>query len=268
MPSRSPLPRYLPALIAAALFIPVPQLLEADPAPRESDIARQLADLAAHFTWTPLERQAPVVQVTITGDPGGDWFLTPRSGGEVELSSGRAPHPGFTCELNAATLGQLYRGELSGMTAAGKGTGEEVSPLEILPGSAVPENAPRSTLGPVFHFLTHFWNNDDPERIVLGRDHARPLSGASLVGLYYHPGFRSAWYAVRGKESLNGEGDSSPYPQAYVVIRGRARILIDRRTVEVPAGQSIYVPPGAKHAVRSQDGSEVELLWLAWGEGA
>ena len=258
--------RSLPVLLAAWLCAPT--RLPAGEVPQESDVARQLGELAAHFSWAPLEKQAPVVQLTITGDPGGEWFLTPRAGGEVELSAGRAKQPGFTCELSAATLGQLYRGELSGMTAAGKGTGDEVSPLEILPGSTVPENAPRSTLGPVFHFLTHFWNAGEPERIVLGREHARTLSGASLVGLYYHPGFRSAWYAVRGKESLNGEGDSSPYPQAYVILRGRARVLIGRQAVEVPAGESIYIPPGAKHAVRSQDGGEVELLWLAWGEGA
>jgi mannose-6-phosphate isomerase-like protein (cupin superfamily) len=234
----------------------------------ESDLGRELAELAAHFTWAPLEHQAPVVQITVTGDPGGEWFVTPRSGGEVELKSGRAPDPGFSCELDAATLDRLYRGELSGMTAAGKGSGDEKSPLEVLPGSAIKENAPRTSLGPVFHFLTHFWNRSDPETIALGRDHARPLSGVSLVGLYYYPGFRSAWYAVKGKESLNGDGDSSPYPQAYVVIRGKARIQIDRRAVEVPAGESIYIPPGAKHAVQSQDGAEVEVLWLAWGDGA
>ncbi|HWN80822.1 MAG TPA: cupin domain-containing protein [Candidatus Udaeobacter sp.] len=254
------------ALLIAGLWL-VPAPLRADD-PKESAVPRQLTELAAHFTWTPLERQAPVVQITITGDPGGEWFVTPRSDGDVELSAGKAPNPGFTCELDAVTLGRLYRGELSGMTAAGKGTGDESSPLEILPGSSVKENAQRASLAPVFHFLTHFWNAGDPERIVLGREHARPMSGASLVGLYYHPGFRSAWYAVRGQESLNGEGDSSPYPQAYVILRGRARIVIDRRPVEVPAGESIYVPPGAKHAVRSQDGGEVELLWLAWGEGA
>ncbi len=154
------------------------------------------------------------------------------------------------------------------MTAAGKATGDERSPLEILPGSAVPEDAPRARLAPVFHFLTHFWQRTDPERIALGREHARPLSGAHIVGLYYHPGFRSAWYSVKAKDALNGKGDASPYPQAYVILRGLARVRMGQRAEEVPAGQSIYIPPGTMHAVESRDGQEVELLWLAWGDGA
>jgi mannose-6-phosphate isomerase-like protein (cupin superfamily) len=232
------------------------------------DLHGQLAELARQFSWVPLEHEAPVVGITITGDPGGDWHLVPGGGGDVELRVGSAADPGFVCELDAATLGRLYRGELSGMTAAAKATGEEASPLEILPGSTVPEDAPRSSLGPVFHFTNHFWNRGDPEITSLGRDRSRVLSGAGIVGLFYHPGFRSAWYSVTAEESLNGEGDASPYPQAYVVVRGKARLRYGHRWVDVGEGQVVYIPPGMIHALRSQDGSAVELLWLAWGEGA
>lgn len=233
------------------------------------DLHEQLAELARQFSWMPLEDdEAPVVGLTITGDPGGDWHLVPSGGGDVELKVGPALDPGFTCELSAETLGRLDRGELSGMTAAAKATGEEASPLEILPGSTVPEDAPRSSLGPVFHFITHFFCPGDPEIITLGRDRSRVLSGASIVGLFYHPGFRSAWYSVSGEESLNGEGDASPYPQAYVVVRGKARLRYGHRWVQVGEGQVVYVPPGMIHALRSQDGEAVELLWLAWGDGA
>ncbi len=233
----------------------------------DADLQGELADLASRFSWAPIDKP-PIVQITITGDPGGDWFIVAGPGGDVELRSGRAQQPGFTCELDAETLGRLHRGEISGMTAAGKSVGEESSPLEILPGSSVGEDAPRTSLGPVFHFIAHFWNRSDPEIIPLGREHARLLSGAQIVGLFYHPGFRSAWYSVNRSESLNGEGDASPYPQAYVVVQGRARMRFGQRWIEVPAGQAIYVPPGVMHAIRSQDGAPVELLWLAWGDGA
>jgi mannose-6-phosphate isomerase-like protein (cupin superfamily) len=234
----------------------------------DSDLHGQLAELAARFSWAPVERQAPVVGITVTGDPGGDWHLVPRAGGDVELRGGPAAAAGFTCELDAETVGRLYRGEISGMTAAGKATGEEASPLEILPGSAVPEDAPRSSLGPVFHFIAHFWNRGEPEIISMSGDHSRVLAGANIVGLFYHPGFRSAWYSVSGEESLNKEGDASPYPQAYVVVRGQARVRYGHRWVEVAEGEAIYIPPGTIHAVRSRDSAAVEVLWLAWGEGA
>ena len=258
---RSPL-RFACFVVAALLALGCVSPARAD------DLHSQLAELAARFTWAPLERGAPIVQITVTGDPGGDWHLVPGAGGDVDLKPGKATNPGFTAELDAETLGRLYRGEISGMTAAGKATGDERSPLEILPGSAVPEDAPRARLAPVFHFLTHYWQRTDPERITFGREHARPLSGAHIVGLYYHPGFRSAWYSVKAKESLNLKGDASPYPQAYVILRGLARVRMGQRAEEVPAGQSIYIPPGTMHAVESRDGGEVELLWLAWGDGA
>lgn len=236
-------------------------------ATEDADLHGRLAELASRFSWTPIENP-PVVQITITGDPGGDWHVQPRGGGDVELRTGRAETAGFTCELDAETLRKLYSGEMSGMTAAGKSLGDEESPLEILPGTLVGEDAPRSSLGPVFHFISHFWNRADPEIIALNREQGRLLSGAQIVGLFYHPGFRSAWYSVKGKESLNEGGDSSPYPQAYVVTRGHARLRLGQRWIEVQAGQAVYVPPGTTHAIRSQDGSEVELLWFAWGEGA
>ncbi|MGD8395571.1 MAG: cupin domain-containing protein, partial [Candidatus Eiseniibacteriota bacterium] len=176
--------------------------------------------------------------------------------------------PGFGCELDLETLGRLYRGEMTGITAAGKDDAATESPLEILPGSAVPEDAPRATLAPVFHFLTHFFDRARPERIRLERDAARTLHGAHMVGLYYHPGFRSAWYSIRGDEVLGGDGDTTGYPQAFVVMRGRARLRYGYQWLDVEEGETVYIPPGVLHAVGSRDGGEVELLWLAWGDGA
>ncbi len=43
---------------------------------------------------------------------------------------------------------------------------------------------------------------------------------------------------------------------------------IDHRCIDVAAGETIYVPPGTLHAIQSRDGGEVEIVWLAWGEGA
>jgi mannose-6-phosphate isomerase-like protein (cupin superfamily) len=227
-----------------------------------------LLELAERFSWVPIESQATTVQIELTGDPGGSWYLQPLDGGDVVLHPGTAPDPGFSCELDRETLQKLYEGELSGVTAAGKDDAGAPSPLEILPGSAVPERAEREALAPVFHFLSHFWNRTSPERIPVGRDHARSLHGAQMVGLYYHPGFRSAWYSIRGDEVLNGEGDTTAYPQAFVIVSGRARVRYGQRWIDVEAGETIYVPPGTLHAIRSRDGGEVTIVWMAWGEGA
>jgi len=227
-----------------------------------------LAELAQRFDWQNLESEACIVQIDLTGEGAGSWHLVPHDGGGVVLRPGPHPDMGFACELDQATLEALYRGEMSGMTAAGKDLTGGASPLEIRPGTRIAEDTLRKELGPVFHFLTHFFAAGDPLRLPLGREHARSLNGASMVGLFYHPGFRSAWYSIRSGETLGGQGDTTPYPQSFVVMSGRGRMRIGARWVDVDPGEAIYVPPGTMHAVESRGGDELQVLWMAWGDGA
>jgi len=87
-----------------------------------------------------------------------------------------------------------------------------------------------------------------------------------VVTLYYHPGFRSAWYLLKKKDKLNEAGDTNPFPQAFIFIKGTGFATIGEKTIPVKAGESYYIPPSSDHVVWTE--SELVLIWLAWGKGA
>jgi mannose-6-phosphate isomerase-like protein (cupin superfamily) len=53
-----------------------------------------------------------------------------------------------------------------------------------------------------------------------------------------------------------------------VFIRGEGSAKIGEDTVKVKAGESYYIPPGSDHVVWTESDEPLELIWLAWGEGA
>lgn len=95
----------------------------------------------------------------------------------------------------------------------------------------------------------HFFNTTKPEKIKLGEEYSRLVHGAHAIPLYYHPGFRSAWYMIKKGEELNEQGDTNPFPQAMVIIKGRSLAKIGEQTVQINSNESYYIPPNADHVI-------------------
>src|SRR5688500_13122712 len=94
-------PRCRPgAGVAAGLVLALTAIAALTAPASAEDLQSRLAERAAACTWAPLDRGAPVLRITITGDPGGDWHLVPGAGGDVDLQPGKAANPGFTAELD------------------------------------------------------------------------------------------------------------------------------------------------------------------------
>jgi mannose-6-phosphate isomerase-like protein (cupin superfamily) len=72
---------------------------------------------------------------------------------------------------------------------------------------------------------------------------------------------------VRGQR-LNAPGDTAPFPQAFIFVSGKGFAMIGEATVRVQAGEAYYDPPGADHEVWTECAEPLELIFLAWGEGA
>jgi mannose-6-phosphate isomerase-like protein (cupin superfamily) len=94
------------------------------------------------------------------------------------------------------------------------------------------------------------------------------VHGGHAIPLYYYPGFRSAWYLIKKGERLNELGDISPFPQAFIFISGKGFAKIGEKTMRVRAGEAYYIPPGSEHVVWTEGDNSLELIYLAWGEGA
>jgi mannose-6-phosphate isomerase-like protein (cupin superfamily) len=169
-------------------------------------------------------------------------------------------------KLTQDTLEKLYLGTYSPITACGRANIKDKAPLDFL----LPEGKKldASLYQAMILFVQRFFNPNLPETILFGEEYSRQVHGANVCGLIYSPGFRSAWYQISPNQQLNNPGDTNPFPQAFIFIKGSGKVKIGDITQEIHAGQSVYIPPGTEHICWSSEHEPVELIFLAWGEKA
>jgi mannose-6-phosphate isomerase-like protein (cupin superfamily) len=51
--------------------------------------------------------------------------------------------------------------------------------------------------------------------------------------------------------------------QVYVIVRGEGRMLIDEEEQTVNPGDTIFIPPGSRHAIRNDSGTELVFATAA-----
>lgn len=191
------------------------------------------------------------------------YFLIVQNG-EVMINNSLAEEVDVILTTTEKVLKNIYRGEITAFTAAGKAHITDDAPLnwEIVGGSS-PEEIKK-----IYYVVMHFFNTSKPEKIKLGEQYSRKVHGGHAIPLYYHPGFRSAWYMVKKDEQINEPGDVNPFPQAIVVINGKGYAKIGDQTVEINSNESYYIPPKSDHVIWTESEESLVLIWLAWGEGA
>ena len=86
--------------------------------------------------------------------------------------------------------------------------------------------------------------------------------GAHPIPLVYWDGIRLAWYQVRKGEVVNEEGERDPYPQVFIVLKGKGTIFIDETELELRPNTAVYVPINSIHKVKADE--DVEAIWFAW----
>ncbi len=168
--------------------------------------------------------------------------------------------------LTQDTLEKLYSGNYSPITACGRANISDKAPLDFL----LPQGKKLDTSlnQAMILFVQRFFNPKLPETILFGEEYSRQVHGGNVCGLIYSPGFRSAWYQISPNQQLNNPGDTNPFPQAFIFIKGSGKVKIGEFTQEIHAGQSVYIPPGTEHICWSSEHEPVELIFLAWGEKA
>ena len=60
--------------------------------------------------------------------------------------------------------------------------------------------------------------------------------------------------AQGSQQPLHSHADSE---QVYVIVRGTGRMLVDEEEQVVGEGDTIYIPPGTRHAIRNESDSEL-----------
>lgn len=194
------------------------------------------------------------------------WGLIIKPDEISNIFPGSLNNPDITFMFSEETLSAIHSGKMTGMTAIGRENMSDVTPLNFKLG-------PNATMTPdllkkILNFIQRFFNPSHPEVIKLEKDFARLVHGAWAIPMFYHTGFRSGWYQVEKGQRLNNPGDTNPFPQAFVIIKGQGYAKIGENSISIHSGEAFFIPPETEHMIWTADEGPLQLIYLAWGENA
>ena len=96
----------------------------------------------------------------------------------------------------------------------------------------------------------------------LSQELAGEAHGAHPIPLVYWDGMRFSWIYLKRGEVLNVEGERDPWPQLFVILKGRGRAVIGDEEFDVEPNRVVYVPLNSVHRLEAL--TDIELMWLAW----
>lgn len=229
-------------------------------------IQEMLTEMSHAFeAKVPPDYSLKVLLEVTSVDPGVVQWHVGCAGGEIEYGEGAISDPDTTFTLDEDTLDKLYSGTWNGLTAAGRAAVSDPAPLNFsMPAGTDPLEAMRRG----YFFVTHFFSTSDPTMLRFGPGHTRKVHGAGACPLFYHQGLRSAYYCVTTDDILNEDGARDPMFQAFLVIAGTGTATVKEQDIEVAPGDAVFIPPQSVHMLRTDGPDPLEIIWLAWGEGA
>ena len=224
-----------------------------------------LSTLASAYDQKNPQREDLIVKYEID-TPAESWFIIIQAKKPTTISTTAQNSPQVILSSSLDTLETIVQGKLTGLTAMGRENLSDETPLNFRPGPDTPMSP--ALMADLLTFIQRFFNPSVPEKVALGQEHARLVHGAWAIPMFYHTGFRSAWYELTKGQRLNGPGDTNPFPQAFVIIKGAGQAKFGEFSGEVHAGQAYYIPPGSEHILWNDSDEPLNLIFLAWGEGA
>ncbi len=110
--------------------------------------------------------------------------------------------------------------------------------------------------------LTYLFTPGKVKVKSLAPELAGEAHGAHPIPLVYWDGMRSSWIYLKRGEVLNVEGERDPWPQLFVILKGRGRAIIGDEEFDVDPNMVVYIPMSSVHQVEAL--TDIELIWLAW----
>lgn len=187
--------------------------------------------------------------------------------GAPQLNRGFPSEPIFYFTTSSDILRQIHSGELSGLTAMAAATSADITPLDV----AYTEGYERPSdydamLRPL---IFHFWTRGFPETVPLLSANTRIVHGAPGVVMYYYDDFRSAIYHVpAGLGQDQAPTMAIPFPRILVTLSGTMTGTVGGRPFTLPSGNMVLIPPNEPAQVWNDEGEQLTMLWLMFGEGA
>ncbi|MBD3159356.1 MAG: cupin domain-containing protein [Candidatus Lokiarchaeota archaeon] len=161
--------------------------------------------------------------------------------------------------MTTQTLHDIAEGEADAFALAGRSSMDEKRPIdfEFL-------NPARSAeaMEAIKGLATYFFVPGRLKNKELRVEQAGQAHGARPIPLVYWNALRTAWYHVDTGTVLNEEREIDPWPQAFIVLDGKGKIVIDDETIEMEKNRIYYVPRSVVHQIEAR--TDVQLIWLAW----
>jgi mannose-6-phosphate isomerase-like protein (cupin superfamily) len=167
--------------------------------------------------------------------------------------------PDFKISMESQTFWRIMQGKADAFALAGRARSDEARPIEF---QVYNKERGKEAWETIRALLTYFFT---PRKIKVKRLHlelAGEAHGAHPIPLVYWNGLRYSWYLVKNGEILNKEREKTPYPQMFIIIKGKGKVIIGNEEFEIKPKTAVYIPRNSVHQIIAKE--DVELIWLGW----
>lgn len=170
-------------------------------------------------------------------------------------------------------LDRLDRGEVAFGTLAGKARLSDEAPIDVgfMPGYLPDGRQPGSDFYETFTKVGfHFWYRGNPEIVPFASQALRTVHGVDSTALYYEPGLRTLWFSIRQGQHANQGRDEGvgPWRKLFIFTAGAGKAIVGERTIDVKAGERLFVPPNARNEFWNDAAEPLEGVLIIFGQGA
>ena len=161
--------------------------------------------------------------------------------------------------MNKTVFDKILTGEADFGALIGRSKYSDKRPIDF---EIINTNKTNQIMTRLYNLMTVFFTPGKPKIKKLTRSLAGDAHGAHPIPLVYGDGIRSGWYTIDPGETLNESGEKDPYPQLFVVIKGRGEAQIGDTRITLEPDSAIYIPLNTSHSITAL--KTMQLLWLAW----
>jgi hypothetical protein len=216
--------------------------------------------------WTSQKKLAlprPLVaNFAIAGADGGEFHGSFGTDGSARLAAGLSRSCDFEFTTDFPTLRRRVAGELNALTAMAFASETDDPPLRRSLCSGIgAEQAPLLSL-----FATSFWTLGSPQVVGFSKATSRNLQGALATLLHYNPDVAVVWYRLENGMRLFADPREQKRSTSAVValVRGSLKARIGGSTLDLAAGQSVFIPPMTETELWVTGAQEAELLFVSF----
>ncbi len=168
----------------------------------------------------------------------------------------------FVTDIN--TLEKIYSKEMSAMAAMGREYWSDKTPLDFINFEKIPQN-----INPL-KFIFSYFILDQPEKIKLGKEHARIVHGGYAIPIVYDKGLRTGWYRVEKGMIINEEENqqTNPFSTLVIAIKGKGQVKIGDEKYNFEDGDAYYIDKNVHHSFWTDEEEGLDFIIIMYGEGA